>query len=122
MSEYFKPIERPGCGTGKQAGSLGNEAWAELREDIGKESGGIEEVLEERGKTHGDFCTHAYATQLIKGVYYLADNWDDMTASQKESLEMIAHKIGRILSGDPDHKDHWVDIAGYAMLVGKELE
>ena len=122
MSEYFKPIERPGCGTRKQAGSLGNEAGAELREDVGKESGGIEEVLEERGKTHGDFCTHAYVTQMIKRVFSTSDNWREMRVTQRESLEMIAHKIGRILSGDPDHKDHWVDIAGYAMLVGKELK
>ena len=122
MSEYFKPIERPGCGTGKQAGSLGNEAWAELREDIGKESGGIEEVLEERGKTHGDFSVHAYFTQVIKELFLESDNYARMSRTQKESLEMIAHKIGRILSGNADHKDHWVDIAGYAMLVGKELK
>ena len=35
---------------------------------------------------------------------------------------MIAHKIGRILAGDPNHIDHWLDIAGYATLVAKELE
>ena len=35
---------------------------------------------------------------------------------------MILHKIGRILAGDPNHKDHWVDIAGYANLPIKEIE
>jgi hypothetical protein len=35
---------------------------------------------------------------------------------------MIAHKIGRIVNGDPDHVDSWVDIAGYAQLVADELQ
>ena len=30
---------------------------------------------------------------------------------------MIAHKIGRILAGDPSFQDHWADIAGYATLI-----
>jgi hypothetical protein len=41
---------------------------------------------------------------------------------QVEALEMIAHKIGRILSGDPNHQDHWDDIAGYAKLVSERLQ
>jgi hypothetical protein len=35
---------------------------------------------------------------------------------QRETLDMIAHKIGRILAGDPNVEDHWKDIAGYATL------
>lgn len=31
-------------------------------------------------------------------------------------LEMIAHKVGRILAGNPHFEDHWADIAGYARL------
>lgn len=30
---------------------------------------------------------------------------------------MILHKIARIMNGDPDHIDHWHDIAGYATLI-----
>lgn len=30
---------------------------------------------------------------------------------------MIAHKIGRILNGDPNYRDSWDDIAGYAKLA-----
>jgi hypothetical protein len=36
-------------------------------------------------------------------------------------LEMIAHKIGRVLAGDPNHADHWDDIAGYARLVARRV-
>ena len=49
-------------------------------------------------------------------------NWPDLSPSQAESLDMIAHKIGRILAGDPFVKDHWADIAGYAELVARELK
>jgi len=40
-----------------------------------------------------------------------------MSASHREALEMIAHKIGRILNGDPNYADSWHDIAGYAKLA-----
>ena len=48
--------------------------------------------------------------------------WDALTARQAEALEMIAHKIARILNGNPNYADHWADIAGYATLVQRELE
>jgi hypothetical protein len=40
---------------------------------------------------------------------------------QSEALEMIAHKIARILNGDPNYVDSWLDIAGYATLVAERL-
>jgi hypothetical protein len=40
---------------------------------------------------------------------------------QKEGLHMILHKIGRIVNGDPDYVDSWLDIAGYATLVADYL-
>jgi hypothetical protein len=81
------------------------------------------ELLAERGKTHGDFGTHALITQELKGVMVEqgAQNWKSLSDVQKEALEMIQHKIGRILAGNPDHKDHWDDIVGYAKLVSDRL-
>ena len=78
-------------------------------------------VLEERGRTHGDFNHHAEATQFLKDV---CDAYcvNELSVVQKESLDMITRKIGRILSGDPNWKDHWVDIAGYSQLVVNDLE
>lgn len=43
--------------------------------------------------------------------------WLFLTLCQREALEMIVHKIGRIISGNPHFRDHWADIAGYAKLV-----
>ena len=79
-------------------------------------------ILEERGKRYGDFKNHAKITQRIKEVYQDYGNWDNLTDSQREALEMIAHKIGRIINGDPNYADSWKDISGYAELVVKELE
>lgn len=74
-------------------------------------------LLTERGKTHGDYTIHAEITQDIKNVIYNTAGWANLNSPQRESLDMIAHKIGRIIAGDPDFRDHWDDIAGYAKLV-----
>jgi hypothetical protein len=83
-----------------------------------------EELLNERGKTHGPYELHAGVTQRIKNVMHFQSQnncncWAKLTVCQRESLDMIAHKIGRILAGDPDFRDHWDDIAGYAKLVAE---
>ena len=42
-------------------------------------------------------------------------------SEEQEALDMIFHKIARILNGDPNYADSWHDIAGYATLIDKEL-
>jgi len=82
----------------------------------------VDAVLEERGSRYGSFRGHADVTQRIKHVIMRGDSWHKMAPDQKEALEMIAHKIGRIINGDPDYADSWIDIAGYAKLVAMRLE
>lgn len=74
------------------------------------------EILSEREKTHGDYGSHAAITQALKDNMRSQISWASLPENQRETLEMIAHKIGRILAGDPDFRDHWADIAGYATL------
>lgn len=82
-----------------------------------------EELIAERGKTHGRYKDHAYCTQQLKIVlrHNLAQrearNQPRLTNGQLESLEMILHKIGRIVAGDPNFQDHWDDLAGYAKIA-----
>lgn len=78
-----------------------------------------DELLAERGKTHGDYAVHARITQDLKN-YFRAQK-KPLTTDQWETLDMIAHKIGRILAGDPEFADHWDDIAGYAKLSANEV-
>lgn len=84
----------------------------------------ISATLQERGNRYGPFDGHAMITQSIKDCMngkYVNTNWNKLAPDQKEALEMIAHKIGRILNGDPDYDDSWIDIAGYAKLVADKL-
>ena len=81
----------------------------------------IEDVLKERGEVHGEFIEHASMTQALKYQMHGGRNWKRLSPIQAEGLEMIQHKIGRILAGDPNHKDHWKDIQGYAKLVEDRL-
>lgn len=84
----------------------------------------VNAVLQERGNRYGPFDGHAMITQTLKEVMNgsvdgVNTNWESLDASKKEALEMIAHKIGRILNGDPNYLDNWVDIAGYAQLAAE---
>lgn len=84
----------------------------------------VDKTLEERGSRYGKFTGHAAVSQGIQQIMmnHDRDKWMFMTDDQREALFMIAHKIGRIINGDPDYADSWVDIAGYAQLVAKRLE
>lgn len=79
------------------------------------------DILDEREKTHGDFYRVAGTAQELKDVMRRGKNWKTLDDTQREALEMIASKIGRILSGNPHEADHWRDIAGYATLVERWL-
>jgi len=84
----------------------------------------ITEILDERGKRYGAFVGHAEISQQLKGVIavFEANRGCDLAFDQREALEMICHKIARILNGDPNYVDSWVDIAGYAQLVADRLQ
>lgn len=79
-------------------------------------------ILEERGSRYGSFIGHSVITQKLKRCMASTPKWEELDVDMKESLEMIAHKIGRILNGDPKYADSWVDIAGYSKLVADRLE
>jgi hypothetical protein len=82
----------------------------------------IHETLAEREKRYGSFADHALITQTLKQEMAIGRSWRHLGCDQKEALEMIAHKIGRIVCGDPNYADSWVDIAGYATLVADRLQ
>ena len=81
----------------------------------------LDSTLAARGANYGKFENHAAITQQLKDVMRATPKWDKLTPPQKEALEMVAHKVGRILNGNPNFADSWHDIAGYASLVDKIL-
>jgi hypothetical protein len=82
----------------------------------------IQETLAERGSRYGEFDEHARITQNLKRAMADSPNWSALPDDMKEALEMVAHKMGRILNGDPDYDDSWRDIIGYTQLVLNRLE
>jgi hypothetical protein len=99
-------------------------AFADPRASLNRilQPAGIDATLAERGSRYGSFDEHARITQAIKAAMIDSPNWARLAPDQREALEMVAHKVGRILNGDPDYHDSWHDIVGYTKLVADRLE
>lgn len=78
----------------------------------------VAETIAVREHTHGPFRQNAGTAQALKSIC----RSPTLDAVQMEALEMICTKIARIVSGDANTKDHWVDIAGYAALVAEDIK
>jgi hypothetical protein len=83
---------------------------------------GVDATLAERGARYGEFAEQARITQRLKEAMHKSPNWPRLPDDMKESLEMVASKIARILNGDPDYLDSWHDLVGYPRLIEKRLE
>ncbi len=81
----------------------------------------VDNTVTQRGERYGLFADGAVIMQDLKTVMRATPGWERLTPSQHEALEMIQHKIGRVLNGDPTYDDNWRDIAGYATLILNEL-
>lgn len=81
----------------------------------------VEATLAERGRRYGDFADHARIAQDLQDAMRYKTNWGGLSPVQKQALTVIADKIARILSGDPNYGDNWHDIQGYARLVEERL-
>lgn len=76
-------------------------------------------ILKTRAKTHGDYREVAHTSQTLKNLWRAHDGFERLSEAQRESLDMIAVKVARILNGNAAEPDHWLDIAGYATLGGE---
>ena len=74
-------------------------------------------ITDERAKTHGNYEHLARLSQDLKAR--IRQEPHTLTHKQLESLEMICVKIARIVCGDANEPDHWIDISGYAELIHK---
>ena len=74
-------------------------------------------TLAERGSRYGDFTDNSRVSRSIQTEFQSHPGWARLDDTKREGLTMIAQKIARILNGDPEYKDNWHDIAGYAVLV-----
>lgn len=79
-------------------------------------------LLEDKKIRYGNYSDIAFDTQAFKDVLRRSSNWEGLPVYTQEALEMIMHKVARILNGDPYFVDNYRDIAGYAKLVQDILE
>ena len=88
------------------------------------ETEGVGAILYERNINYGAFLDNARITQRLKAVahQFAGQNNKTFDADQAEALDLIFTKIGRILAGNSNHIDSWIDIAGYATLVADRLQ
>lgn len=82
----------------------------------------VNEMLAGRESRYGSFQGHARISQDLKAVMHERSGWDRLKPDQREALEMVQHKVARILNGDPNYLDNWIDLVGYAQLVVNRLE
>lgn len=75
-------------------------------------------VIEDRAKIRGDFREQAMVSQDLKYRMRNAPNWGSkLTYEQREALDHMQEKIARIVTGDPNEADAWLDLIGYPQLV-----
>lgn len=117
----------------KKAGTISltfeqfKERFPTAEKDVPAPKDSVDAVLDERGKRYGSFAKQAAIAQEIKNA--VIANMDrrldvDFAAwcMAREALEMICVKMARILNGDLEYADNWLDIAGYAKLMADHLE
>ena len=87
----------------------------------------VDNTLAERGARYGDFTDHAELAQGLQDIMrgfrklgpqgQIVNPWAKLDSVKRQALTVIADKIARILSGDPNYTDNWHDIQGYAKLA-----
>jgi predicted transcriptional regulator len=97
----------------------------EMIDDWGAEADNdVDTILDDRAATYGSFISVALFAQEMKELMRSALDEQNagLQADHQEALDMIASKIARIITGDSNHRDSWLDIAGYATLVADRLQ
>jgi len=99
------------------AGKTTNKPATKIETSVALE---IEVKVMERDARYGDFAYEATLADAI--IDMILGRGVNLLPYQKQALRMILTKIARLVSGDGNWLDGWVDIAGYAILVARQLK
>jgi len=134
MKKQLKKLLKEGTFTPEEVG-VSEEAFIEaaVAASQGKdkpmpkpepEVSGVGKVLDARAEQYGSFMQSSDTVIRIKGIMHnaVARNAVHLYPDQLQALDMIATKISRIVHGNPNHLDSWIDIAGYATLVADRIQ
>lgn len=81
----------------------------------------IEKTLADRGKTYGPFLEKAKTVQALIDVVIHEPGWERLAADQKQCIMVCFDKFARAIHGDPNHRDNFHDVVGYAKLVDDRM-
>lgn len=76
----------------------------------------IETTLAERGEKYGNYTDVARVAQGIKHLLRSGPTYNLKAPHERETLDMIASKLARLVCGQGGYVDSLHDIAGYATL------
>lgn len=78
----------------------------------------VNELIKSRAKFRGDFEDVANVNQDLLQFCSFRRRYKDVALDvELTALQMIMHKIARILTANGYDEDSWKDVAGYATLV-----
>lgn len=69
----------------------------------------VDNVLAERGARYGTFEQNGERYTALKKLL----TTDKASPTQQMCLDMIAMKLSRMINGDVNYRDNWIDIIGY---------
>ena len=81
----------------------------------------LDQLLEKRGKTYGEFRHNGELAQQLKRVVkdFRLSRWESMSDAEKEALDFILSKLARELSksaNPQNYRDNLDDICGFCQL------
>lgn len=82
----------------------------------------IDNTIQDRASKYGDFREQGRVAQNLKDAMRDSPNWDALPAYMKEGLEMIQHKISRMLNGEILYDDNVHDIVGYTKIMQDRMQ
>lgn len=80
----------------------------------------VAQITKQRASVYGSFVHNASVAQAIKTAMR-TPHWNNLPMDVREGLDLIALKISRIATGDPEYLDNWDDIGGYAKIVADRI-
>lgn len=83
---------------------------------IKSESPDITQILDIRGARYGNFVEQGTLAQQLKDRCRAEPEFFHIAYHKREAIDQILLRISRIIKGDPNYPDSWVDIEGSARL------
>lgn len=78
----------------------------------------LDKTLDDRGKDYGDYKEQWKLSQALKRLVHQPN----MNTMAVEALDMIMLKISRLVHGNSEKVDTWLDIEGYARIARQHME